>query len=87
MAIMVRAYSELSTTRAFGMSLGPIPWTAMVQWCEYHDLERPVATHLIEVLRYIDADTLRRDAERQKNGGKSEKPRERKSAVLGGGPS
>jgi hypothetical protein len=62
---MVRAYSELSSCRSIGMSLGPIPWTAMVQWCAYHNLDRGVANHLIRVLRLVDQETLRRVAERK----------------------
>lgn len=64
--IMVRAYSELSSCRNVGMGIGPIPWTAMLEWCRHHNLRRDVSNHLINVLRLVDADTLRKAAERAK---------------------
>lgn len=42
------------------MTLGPIPWTAMVLWCDRHGLDRDVANHLIAVVRLVDRETLRR---------------------------
>lgn len=65
--IMARAYSELSTCRSGGFSVGPIPWMAMVHWCEYHRLEPDVADHLIAVIREVDAVTLRRERSKAKN--------------------
>lgn len=44
------------------MSIGPIPWTAMVEWARHHDLTRQVTDHLINVLRRVDQETLRREA-------------------------
>jgi hypothetical protein len=64
LAIMCRAYVELSTCRSNGMSIGPISWLAMVEWARYHELDRHITDHLIRVLRLVDAETLRRAAER-----------------------
>lgn len=44
------------------MGAGPVPWLAMVAWCEYHHLERDVADHVINVVRSVDAETMRRNA-------------------------
>lgn len=59
-------YVDLSSCRSMGWSMGPIPWTAMVQWCDHHNLERDVADFVVSVMRLVDADTLRRAAERAK---------------------
>lgn len=63
--IICRAYSELSSCRAVGMTIGPIPWLAMLEWCRYHRLDRDVANHLIRILRIADAETLRRLREKK----------------------
>lgn len=65
---MARAYVELSTCRSVGFGIGPIPWLAMLEWARHHELDREVTEHLITVLRIIDAETLRRAAERSKEG-------------------
>lgn len=70
--ILCRAYSELSTCRSVGFSMGPIPWTAMLAWAEHHNLEREVTDHLINVLRVVDAETLRRAAARAREQGKGQ---------------
>lgn len=59
---MARAYMELSTCRVVGMTVGPIPWTAMLEWCQFHNLDRDVAKHLIRVLMCVDAEYARRRA-------------------------
>ena len=46
--------------------MGPIPWTAIVKWCELHDLDREVTAKVITVIRIVDAETLRRAASRSK---------------------
>lgn len=72
---MARAYSELSTCRSVGFSMGPIPWASMVAWAEYHGLDREVTDHLIAVLRIVDAETLRRAAQRARaQGGSAKEP-------------
>lgn len=63
--MLCRAYSELSTCRVSGMGLGPIPWTAIVKWCEVHDLDAQVAAKVILVIRIVDAETLRRAASKK----------------------
>lgn len=67
MRIMARAYSELSTTRGVGMTIGPIPWTAMLEWCRWHGLDRDLTDHVVRVLRLVDAETLRRANQRARS--------------------
>jgi len=33
------SFSELSTCRSFGFSTGPIPWTALNEYCELEEIE------------------------------------------------
>lgn len=33
------AFQDLSSCRAIGMSLGPIPWTALDQFCERYEID------------------------------------------------
>jgi len=48
------AFSELSTCRSFGMSLGPIPWRDIVAYSEYHELERGMSDFFVRVIRQMD---------------------------------
>lgn len=32
------AYNDLSYDRPFGMSVGPIPWSSIIKWCQLHGL-------------------------------------------------
>ena len=50
------AWGDLSTCRAVGMAMGPIPWTAIVAWCEFHDLDYDTAVLVIDVIRMVDRD-------------------------------
>jgi hypothetical protein len=71
---MVRAYSELSTCRAIGPNgIGPIPVTVMWQWCDRHGLDRELADHVTTVLRHVDAETLRRAAQRAREAAQAKK--------------
>lgn len=49
------------------MGIGPIPWTAMIEWCRHHDLRRDITDHLIAVLRFVDNETLLREAAKAKS--------------------
>lgn len=42
------------------MSMGQIPWTAMVDWCLFNGLDDFSSRHLINVLRAIDLEIVRR---------------------------
>lgn len=48
------AFWELSTTRQFGMGVGPIPWNRMVQYAQFHELEEDVARAFVQVMREMD---------------------------------
>ncbi len=40
--------------------MGPIPWTAMIDWCEYHGMGRDTTDHLVNVVRRVDSIYIRR---------------------------
>lgn len=52
----VEAWCDLSTTRGIGMATGPIPWTAIVRWCEFHELDREATMIVVHVIRTLDVD-------------------------------
>ncbi|HEU4727689.1 MAG TPA: hypothetical protein VFT22_07365 [Kofleriaceae bacterium] len=50
----VQAWSDLSTCRAIGMTVGPVPWTAIVAWCDFHGLDHEATELMIYVIRALD---------------------------------
>jgi hypothetical protein len=49
------------------MDVGPIPWTAIVTWCEVHahELDREAAMQLIYVIRHLDIERAQREASKR----------------------
>ena len=62
----IHAWSDLGTCRAIGMALGPIPWTAIVAWCEFHELDREASVTLVQVIRQLDHERAEAEAARQR---------------------
>lgn len=61
--VLARAYAELSTCCALGFSgRGPIPATAIWDWCARTGLAYWAAEHAERVIRAVDAIFLRRQA-------------------------
>lgn len=51
-----RAFWELTSCRQYGMGVGPIPWTAIKEWCEVnYTLDEPDFEYFSAVLRGLDA--------------------------------
>ena len=48
------AFHELNTCRPVGLGLGEIPWTAIVQYAEYYDLEEYLSDLFLQVIRDMD---------------------------------
>ena len=48
------------------MGIGPIPWTTMVAYAQFHQLEEDVAYAFVQVIREMDAVYLAWEAERIK---------------------
>lgn len=52
----LEAWADLSTERAVGFSVGAIPWSSIVNWCEFHELDREATQVMVHVIRRIDND-------------------------------
>lgn len=61
---LVRAYAALSTCRAGGMAVMPVPVTAIWEWCDRNGVTGDAARFAARVLRAIDAEIIRRANER-----------------------
>ncbi|WP_293965969.1 hypothetical protein [Sphingomonas sp.] len=60
----MEAYKELGTERQQGMSLGPIPNSAIRQWCENEELD-PLETEAFQyVIRTLDNHQREKAAEK-----------------------
>jgi hypothetical protein len=52
----LHAWADLGTERPVGMSVGLIPWRAIVAWCQFHLFDREATQIMIYVIRTLDAD-------------------------------
>jgi hypothetical protein len=52
------AFNDLGTERAIGMSMGPIPWSKIVQYAEFAGLEGDVAFAFVAIIRKMDNEYL-----------------------------
>lgn len=68
---MARAYSQLSTTRAVGVGLGPIPVTAIWDYADRTGISQdPVLREFfVDVIRSVDAHTMHAAAVRRQSKG------------------
>ena len=62
------AFRDLSTTRSFGMSAGPIPWDRIMQWASWKGLNGALTETLVEVIGAMDAAWLEWQRKQEKNG-------------------
>lgn len=60
-ALCLTAWAELSTCRPIGMAVGPIPWTAIIEWARFHGLDREATGVLVSVIRRLDNDRAERE--------------------------
>ena len=61
MGLVLLAWDDLLTCRPLGMDLGPVPWSAAMDWCDRHGLDAQGARVVWSVIRRIDlADRERR---------------------------
>jgi hypothetical protein len=61
----MKAFHDLSTCRSSGMSMGPIPWTAMVTYADRYRLDYDVAEAFVDIMRSMDAAYLVHHSEQQ----------------------
>ena len=67
----LRAWNAVSTCRQIGWGIGPIPQSAIDDWCDRRGLDLDAADFLSDALRYVDNLVLEREsAKRLANGAK-----------------
>lgn len=59
---LVRCWGDVGTCRQLGMAVGPIPWTAVAQWCAHYELDRDATQVVIGVVQYLDGRRAEREA-------------------------
>ena len=52
---LISSFYDLSTDRALGMSIGPIPYSSILRFIAFWDLEEESADLLIEVVKAMDS--------------------------------
>lgn len=60
------AYQELETERQIGFGLGPIPFTAILKYVEFYQLEKEQADDLIYFVRKLDTHFMIEQAKKAK---------------------
>lgn len=51
----MKAFFELSTCRSIGLSIGPIPWLALQQYCSFKGLDYEASCILIRGVQVLDS--------------------------------
>ncbi len=64
--LCVEAWQDLSTCRPIGMAVGAIPWPAIVQWCEWHEIDHDIAVILVRIIRQLDNDRAEAEASKRR---------------------
>ncbi len=62
----IMAWYELDTCRSIGMVVGPIPVTAIHEWCAAEGIDRDGAALVKAVIRHLDIEHIRRERAKQR---------------------
>ena len=62
----MKAFYDLGTERVSGMSLGPIPWSKIVEYAGFYRLEEDVTEALVDIIRTMDSQYLEYSADEAK---------------------
>lgn len=65
-AIGLHAWSAVSTCRPAGWGIGPIPQSAIDDWCDRRGLDLDAADFLSDAIRYVDNLVLERESAKQR---------------------
>lgn len=63
----LKAFRDLHTCRSHGMSLGPIPWTAVLLYAEWIELDHDLVEPFVYIIRSMDVayqDWINKEQER-----------------------
>lgn len=83
--LYLKAFMELSSCRALGFGVeGPIPWTAIIRWCDEFGLVGEQREDVIHLVKVMDLAFLRfsrdRTRDASKGGGSGSNPVQREDA-------
>ena len=71
----MKSFHDLSTERSIGMSLGPIPWSKIVQYADRYQLEPDVTEAFVDIIRIMDVAFMKHNAGEQKKIADRNKPK------------
>jgi len=55
MALCLECWHDLDSCRLLGFAgAGPIPWTAITEWCRWQGVDRELTLVLLDVIRHLD---------------------------------
>lgn len=60
--LCLRAWWETGTCRVVGMAVGPIPVTAIWEWCDRHGFDDEAREIMTHVIRQLDNDRAEAEA-------------------------
>jgi len=66
MMLVVEAWRMLDSCRSIGTAIGPIPTTAVWQWCERRKLDDDLTDAIATAINYLDAERTKRAAQKQR---------------------
>lgn len=69
----IDAFYDLTTCRYNGMSTGPIPFTAMIEYAKIYDIVGDDLVDFLHVMRVMDNAFLNKVQEKEKSHGKRDK--------------
>lgn len=58
---ILRCWHDLESCRPMGLVVGPIPWTAIIEWARLHRWDREATVLLADVIRYLDTQRVARE--------------------------
>jgi hypothetical protein len=47
-------FNDLSSCRQIGMTLGPIPWDAILRYCQYKEYDEETTSLVMTVMKHLD---------------------------------
>jgi len=74
----MKSFHDLGTERSIGMSLGPIPWSKIVQYADRSGLEPDVAEAFVDIMRTMDVEFMKYNTAEQKRAAELNKPKKAK---------
>lgn len=54
LGLYLRAWMDLDSSRQFGLSIGPIPWAAVEQYCRANDYDEEMSEDVHYLVRSMD---------------------------------